>query len=103
MRQISADHNTEEYGSKEEVLVLQYNLYGKVKKQYQYMWQEVDNNLCWYLPTEYTYYLAPPDAGAGNKINFLFAFYHYEWLWILLRLLPASIQQIFITQLLSKS
>ena len=35
----------------------------------------------WYLPTEYTYDLAPPDAGTGNKIKFLFGVYLYEWIW----------------------
>ena len=28
------------------------------------------NTLCWYLPTEYTYELAPPHAGKGKQIDF---------------------------------
>ena len=55
MRQISADHHTKEDGSKEELLILEYNLDEKVHKKYQDMCQEGDNTLCWYCPTEHTY------------------------------------------------
>ena len=64
MCQISADNNTKEDGFNKELLILKYNMNEKVHKQYQDMCQEVDNNLFWYCPTEYTYYLAPTDAGA---------------------------------------
>ena len=78
MLQISAYYNTKEYGPKEELIILQYKLDGKVHKQYQYMCQGVNNTLFWYFPTEYTYYLDPSDAGAGNKIKFCFKVYLYE-------------------------
>ena len=35
MRQISEDRNTKEDGYKEDLLILQYNLGGRLKKQYQ--------------------------------------------------------------------
>ena len=46
--QISADHHTKEDGSKEKLLVSQDKLDDKVQKQYQDMWQDGENNLCWY-------------------------------------------------------
>ena len=72
MHHISADHDIKEDGPKEDIMILQYNLDGKVQKQHQDISQEGDNTLCWYLPTEYTYYLAPPDPGAGKMIKVLF-------------------------------
>ena len=69
MHQIIAYKNTKEYGTKDELLILQYNLDGKVHKKCQYICQGGDNTLCSYFPTEYTYYLDPPDSGAGNKMK----------------------------------
>ena len=45
------------------------------------MCQGGTNNLSWYLPTDYTYDLDPPDAGTGNHIKFWFGVYLYEWSW----------------------
>ena len=81
MRQISAYHNTKEDGYKEELRILKYNLDVKVQKQYQDMCQDRYNTLCWYLPTDYTHYLYPPDEGAGNNTKFCFGVYLYEWIW----------------------
>ena len=81
MHQINADHNTKYNGSKEGIIILQYKMYGKVQKKYQYMCQEGYNTLCWYFPNEYIDYLDTPDAGAGNNIKFWFGVYLYEWLW----------------------
>ena len=81
MCQISADNHTKEDGSKEDIIVLQYNLDGKVHKQYQYMCKDVANTLCWFYPTEYTDDLDPPNAGTGNQIKFWFVVYLYECLW----------------------
>ena len=64
-----------------ELLILQYNLDGKVYKQYQYMYQEGANNLCWYWPTDYTDDLVTPETGAGNHIKFWFGVYTYDWIW----------------------
>ena len=66
MFQISADHLTTEYGSKEELLILQYNLDGKLQKQYPDMFQDDTNKRFWYFCTEYTYELSPPDSGTGK-------------------------------------
>ena len=49
MCQISADNNTKEDGFNEELLILKYNMNGKVHKQYQDMFQDVDNTIYWYL------------------------------------------------------
>ena len=49
MLQISADHHTKVYGYKYGLLLLKYNLDGKVHKQYQDMFQDVDNTIYWYL------------------------------------------------------
>ena len=107
--QISADHNTKEYGSKEELLILKDNLYDQAQKKYKYMCWEVDNNLCWYCHLEYTDYLDPPETGAGNHIRFWFGFYLYECIWDCgnvelwyLSLFPDYQKQIFITKLLIK-
>ena len=81
MRKMSADRHTKLYGSKKEILILQYNLNGKVQKQYQDMCQEGDNNLFRYFLTEYYYDLDPPDAGVGKKIKYWFRVYRYELLW----------------------
>ena len=81
MFQISADNYTKEDGSKEELLILKYNLDGKVHKQYQDICQDGTTNLFWYLTTEYTGDLAPTDAGTGKYIKFWFGVYLYEWLW----------------------
>ena len=51
MCQVSVDNPTKYDGSKEELLILQYNLYGKLQKQYQDMCQDGANNLCCYFPT----------------------------------------------------
>ena len=81
MCQISADNHTKEDLPKEELLKLQYNLDGKVQKQYQYMCHYGDNTIFWYLPTEYTFDLAPTYAVTGNQIKFWFVFYIYEQIW----------------------
>ena len=81
MRQIITYHHTKEYGPKENIITLQYKLDGKLHKQYQYMCQYGANNLFWYLPTEYTYELYPPDAGTGKQIKFWFGVYLYDWSW----------------------
>ena len=73
--QISVDHHTEEYGSKEYLVILQDNLYDQVQKQYQDVCQEGDNNLCSYCHHEYTDNLDPPETGVGNQIMFLFGVY----------------------------
>ena len=77
---MSAYHHTKEDGSNKEILILQYNLDERVHKQYQDLCQEVNNTLCWYYHTEYTYDLDTPDAGAGNQIKFWFRFYLAELL-----------------------
>ena len=77
MFQISAYHLTTEYGPKEELLILQYNLDGKVQKQYQDMCKDGANTLCWYFPTEYKYYLDPPNKVIGKKIKSWFRVYLY--------------------------
>ena len=77
MHQINADHNTKYNGSKEGIIILQYKMYGKVQKKYQYMYQYVANTLCWYFPTYYRDDLAPPESGR-NQINFWFRVYLYE-------------------------
>ena len=46
MCQISADNHTKEDGYKYELLILQYNLDGKVQKQYQEMFQDGANTIC---------------------------------------------------------
>ena len=74
-QQISAYHHTKEDRYKEELLILQDNLYDKVQKQYQYMCQEGDNTLCCYYHPEYTDDLDPPDAGERNQIRFWFGVY----------------------------
>ena len=74
MHQISVYRHTKEDGSKEKLIILQGNLYDKLQKQYQYMCQEGDKNLCWHYHTECTDELDPPDAGAGNHIRFWFVF-----------------------------
>ena len=81
IRQISADHHTKEDGPKEEFSILQYNLDDQVQKQYQDMFQEGYNTLCWYCHTEYKYHLDTPDSGVGNQIRFLFVVYLGEWIW----------------------
>ena len=108
MHQISADHHTKQYGSKEDLLILKYNLDIKVQKQYQYMCQDGTNTLCWYFPTYYRDYLAPPESGR-NQINFWFIVYLYEQLWDYgnqqlwqLDQLPHSHNQIFFAHLLTK-
>ena len=45
-REISAYRHTKENGSKEELLVLKYNLDNRVQEQYQYIFLELDNTLC---------------------------------------------------------
>ena len=40
-----------------------------------------DNTIFWYLPTEYSFDLAPTYAVTGKKIKFWFRVYLYEWLW----------------------
>ena len=81
MHQISADHHTKEDGTKEELYILQYNLYEQVHKKYQYMFQEGYNTLCWYYHPEYTYDLDNYDSGVLNHIRFWFGVYPDEWLW----------------------
>ena len=63
MCQISADNRNKQDGVKEDLLILQYNLDGKLKKQYQDMCQDGTNILCLYLPTENIYELSPPYSG----------------------------------------
>ena len=46
MFQIIADIHAKEDGSKEELLVLQYNLGGKIQKKYQYMCQDGAYKIC---------------------------------------------------------
>ena len=46
MCQIIADNHAKEDGSKEELLVLQYNLGGKIQKKYQYMCQDGAYKIC---------------------------------------------------------
>ena len=110
MHQISSDNHTKQYGSKENPLMLQYNLDGKVQKQYQYMCQDGANTLFWYLPTEYKDDLDSPDSGGVNQIKLWFEVYLYEWFWDSIKLqlwqlgrFPASHKQILITHLLTKA
>ena len=81
MCQISVDNHTKEDGPKEDLLILQYNLDGKVQKQYQDMCKYGSNTICWYHPIEYTDDLDPPDAGTGKQIKFWFGVYLHEWIW----------------------
>ena len=68
MCQIRADHHTNEDGPNEELLLLQYNPYNNLHKQYQYMCKEGYNTLCWYCPPDYTTDLNPTGAGAVNQV-----------------------------------
>ena len=72
MFQKSSYNHTKYDGSKEELLILQYNLDDMVQKQYQDMYQYGAITLCWYCPTYYTYYLYLLDAGKGNKTKLWF-------------------------------
>ena len=72
---ISADRHTRDFGSKEELFILQDNLDDKLQKKYQYMYQEGDNIFFWYYHPEYTNELDHPDSGAGNQIRFWFRVY----------------------------
>ena len=78
MYQISENYHTKEDGSKEEPLILKYNLDMKAHKQYQYMFQDVANTFILYWFTYYIYDLAPPDVGAWNHIKFWFGVYLYD-------------------------
>ena len=70
MHQIRADHHTKEYGSKEELLILQDNLYDQVHKKTKIcVRREITPFLRNYHP-EYIDGLDNPDAGAGNHIRF---------------------------------
>ena len=64
MRQISAERHTKEDCSKGELLILQYNRYVTVQKQYQ------DNYLSWYFFGDYIYDLYPTNIGTGNQNDF---------------------------------
>ena len=66
MFQIHEYHQAKEYGSKEELLMLQDDLDDQLHKRYQDMFQEVDNTLFWYYHPDYIDYLDPPGAGARN-------------------------------------
>ena len=70
MLQISSYHHTKQDGSKQDPIILQYNLDSKVQKHYQYMCKDGYNTICWYFPTNYTDYLAPLDAGARKISSF---------------------------------
>ena len=61
MFQIHEYHQAKEYGSKEELLMLQDDLDDQLHKRYQDMFQEVDNTLCCYYHTEYIDDLHPSD------------------------------------------
>ena len=81
MSHICAYHHTKETFSKEELLLLKYNLDAQAQKKYQGVCQEGDNTIWWYYLPEYTYDLDTPDAGAGNNTKFWLIVKLDGWLW----------------------
>ena len=79
--QIVKDYHTKEDYSKYELLFLQYNLGGKVQKQYQDVCKEGANAIYWYNTHNYTCDLDPPVTCAKKRIKFWFGVYLHGCIW----------------------